>query len=479
MTNEVSTQRKVRANLRLVAGIAFVALMMGIALVIANAPSREVTAQVSDTVVVTRGSITATVTGIGTISAEDTVELSFQTNGTVKGVLVEEGDTVAVGQVLARLDDRLLQVEVTSAQAKLASAKAKLSKTKAGAYDEEIASAKASIQKAQAAYDLAVKEAESLDLDLAAQKLAMDKAKVSVDTAQASYDRIGGASNPSIGMTQQSKDLQNATLEYQNAKAKYEALLKTSASNRTSKVESTKASIERAKADLATLQVRTQDVSMDQASVDQSEQSLKQAQINLEYATLKAPFAGVITAVNVVTGTRTTNTPIAIKMMNPNPLRINLKLSENNVVKVELNQPVKLTTDSLKDWEAQGTVSYLAPSGESVSGVVTYLVKVSFTLNDTRIKVGMTANVDITTAQRNNVLIVPNSALLPKGTGKVVQVVTSDGKAEEAQVQIGLSDGTQTEIISGVAEGTRIVALPGSSKPKSSGLLGLMGGGRP
>lgn len=173
----------------------------------------------------------------------------------------------------------------------------------------------------------------------------------------------------------------------------------------------------------------------------------------LEYTTLNAPFAGVITAVNIVTGTCTTNTPIAIKMMNVNPLRISLKLGENDFAKVQKNQRAQINTDSLKDWQTEGTVSYIAPSGETINDVVTYMVRVDFVTADPRVKVGMTADLEIITAQKENVLIVPHAALLPKGNGCVIQVVTSNGQAKEIEVQTGLSDGTHTKIMGDVAEG--------------------------
>ncbi len=66
----------------------------------------------------------------------------------------------------------------------------------------------------------------------------------------------------------------------------------------------------------------------------------------------------------------------------------------------------------------------------------------------------------------------PNSALLPKGSGHVVQVIGKDGKPSEVDVQTGLSDGSQTEIMSGLSEGMKIVALPGSTSPQRGGFFG-------
>jgi HlyD family secretion protein len=152
---------------------------------------------------------------------------------------------------------------------------------------------------------------------------------------------------------------------------------------------------------------------------------------------------------------------------------VDLKLSENDVAKVQLGQPVDLTIDALKDWKAQGTVSYIAPSAETSNGVVTYAVRVSFPDGDARVKVGMTANLTIVTAKKDGVLLVPNTALLPKGAGHVVQVLNTDGKTtREVDVQTGLTDGANTEIVGGLKAGDKVVTNPSTTKPKSSGLFG-------
>ena len=149
-------------------------------------------------------------------------------------------------------------------------------------------------------------------------------------------------------------------------------------------------------------------------------------------------------------------------MLNRNPLHISLKLSENDAVKAQAGQNVDLTIDSLAGWKAQGTVSYIATASETTNGVVTYAVRVNFADPDPRVKIGMTANVTIITAVKENALLVPNAALLPKGSGHIVQVLDASGKVKDVDVETGLSDGTQTEILSGVSEGTRVMALPGS-----------------
>jgi RND family efflux transporter MFP subunit len=204
------------------------------------------------------------------------------------------------------------------------------------------------------------------------------------------------------------------------------------------------------------------DIAIQEAAVAQAEQSLKQAQLNLENATLTAPFGGVITNVNIVPGSSTTG--VAMTLVDRDPLHVELRLSENDVVQAALDQKVKLTIDSIPDWTAEGVVTYISPVSSVSNGVVTYQVRVDLPDTDSRVKVGMTSNVDIIVAQKDNVLLVPNSALLPQGSGRVVQVIDAQGNVQDIPVEIGITDGAQTEIVSGVSEGQQILALPGSNR---------------
>ncbi len=206
-------------------------------------------------------------------------------------------------------------------------------------------------------------------------------------------------------------------------------------------------------------------MAIQQAAVTQAEQTLKQAQLKLEQATLKAPFAGVVTAVNIVPGSNasgsnssssnstssstssSSSSSGAISLIDRSTLHVDLKLSENDVAKVQLGQNVALTIDALKDWQAAGTVSYIAPSSETSNGA----------------------------DKQDNVLVVPSTALLPKGAGHAVQVVSADGKTtSEVDVQTGLSDGTNTEITSGLNAGDKVVTTPSTTTTtqRSGGLFG-------
>jgi multidrug efflux pump subunit AcrA (membrane-fusion protein) len=133
---------------------------------------------------------------------------------------------------------------------------------------------------------------------------------------------------------------------------------------------------------------------------------------------------------------------------------------------------VALTVDALKDWRAEGIVSYIAPAAETNNNVVTYAVRVTFPDSDERVKVGMTADLDITVATTENALVVPNTALQPNGAGYVVQMLNADGTTRNVEVQTGLSDGVKTEIVSGLNEGDAVVENPGAARQQPTGPFG-------
>ena len=463
------------------------------------------------------------------------MNLAFQAAGTVTNVLVKEGDVVQARQVLARLDDRNLQLQVASsrssldsaqarlqqaqqgnaraedlsaAKAQVASAQASFDKLSKGPAGTDLAAAQAAVDSAQAAYDAAVATGGTSSSQFAASSAALQKAEASLRQAQANYDRIAGA--PDAGRRPESLALQNATIDYQQAKANYDSLSQTVRTDARSRIESAAAqlaqatanlakltptaddltvagaSLDQAKANLAklTASATATDLRIQQATVTQAEQALKQAELALDNAALKAPFAGIVTQINVVPGSTANSGAPALRLINRSPLHVDLKLTENDVAKVQIGQPVKITVQSLGGWETAGRVSFIAPAAENINGVVTYVVRVSFADSDARVLIGMTADLSIEVARKDNVLLVPNTALLPKGTGRVVYVASGNGAVDaagqtttsEVDVQVGISDGTNSEIVAGLSDGQVIIALPNSSSIRSSGAGGMFGG---
>lgn len=428
--------------------------------------------------------------------------------------------------------------DIANARASLASANASLRDTLAGPTASDVAAAQATVTSeesslAAAQKDLADLQAQPKPDDIQNAELAVQQAKDSLWSAQLSRDATCGPSRGNGGPCQsadatvaaqetavnqaeaklaQAKEpataaqlsaareavtsaqagLDSAKTKLAQVKAGATAASRQSAQSQVDearasldKVETSvtpqdlavaQASVDQAKANLDKLTApdTASDLAIQQANVAQAEQSLKQAQINLDNATLKAPFNGVISSVGVVPGSPAGGGVVVAHLIDRDTLHVDLKLSENDVVKVAVGQPATLTSDALAGWSAKGTVSYLAPAAQTTNGVETYVARVSFPGRDPSLRVGMTLNVAITTAHHDGVLLVPSTALLPKGAGHVVELPTADGKTTQDQdVQTGLTDGTMTEITSGVQAGDRVVALPSIGAPHpSNGFFG-------
>jgi multidrug efflux pump subunit AcrA (membrane-fusion protein) len=154
-------------------------------------------------------------------------------------------------------------------------------------------------------------------------------------------------------------------------------------------------------------------------------------------------------------------------------------MSEVDVIDVQPGQKVNITLDALSDVTLEGTVSQIAPAGTLSSGVVNYPVTVALTRSADGVKTGMTANLEIVTDERDNVLTVPNKALKTVNKQKVVTLLRN-GQQVQVPVQVGMASDTATEITAGLNEGDVVVltgAATASRTTTGGGLGGPMGGG--
>lgn len=346
-------------------------------------------------------------------------------------------------------------VDIQSAQTQLDDARVQLQEVLKGPAPEDVAPAQATLDQARNELDKLRNGGTAADIAIA---------QASLDQANANLAKLRqGPTAAELAIAQASVDQAAATLA------------QATQGGTQADIAAAQASLEQQQASAAQLSApaTATDQNIQAAGVEQAEQALKRAELNLEAATLRAPFAGVVTAVNIVPGSQASSGSAALTLIDRSTLQVDLKLSENDAVEVVVGQPVTLSIDSLSGWAAEGEVSYIAPAAETTNDVVTYGVQVSFPDDEPRVKVGMTANVDITTATKDNVLLVPSTALLPKGSGRVVQVPNADGTTvQEVEVRTGLTDGTYTEILGGLDEGDQVVALPAAAQPSSTGLFG-------
>lgn len=209
-------------------------------------------------------------------------------------------------------------------------------------------------------------------------------------------------------------------------------------------------------------------------TVNTSKESVQKAQTNLGYATITSPIDGVVLSKAVEEGQTVAasfSTPELFTIaQNLTDMRVIADVDEADIGDVREGERVTFTVDAYPNDTFEGEVTQVRQEATTTNNVVTYEVVISAPNNDLKLKPGLTANVTIYTAEKQGVLSVPSKALRFTPTQETVgkmkiqdsngknKVWTIEGNTLKANtVQLGMSDGINTEIISGIGEGVLVV----------------------
>ena len=225
---------------------------------------------------------------------------------------------------------------------------------------------------------------------------------------------------------------------------------------------------------LLSYQTASQSVSSVRQQVNAAQEEVKRAQTNLGYATITSPIDGIVLSKSVEEGQTVAasfSTPelftIAQDLTN---MQVVANVDEADIGGVKEGERVTFTVDAYPDETFQGTVKQVRQEATTTNNVVTYEVVISAPNTNLNLKPGLTANVTIFTAERSGVLIVSSKALRYTPTKETVghmKIVDGGGKSKvwviegntikSVPVHIGMTDGTHTQILSGVSRGQVIV----------------------
>ncbi len=154
------------------------------------------------------------------------------------------------------------------------------------------------------------------------------------------------------------------------------------------------------------------DLDIQKANLQSAQAGVQSAQAMVAKTIIRAPFDGVVTKVDIKEGEISSpNTPV-LAMLNDGEYQIETFVSENDVAKLAVAQPVKVTLDAYgRDVFFDATIISVDPAETLKDGVSTYRTKIQFTTKDDRIKSGMTANIEVETDRRSGVIVIPQSAV--------------------------------------------------------------------
>lgn len=200
------------------------------------------------------------------------------------------------------------------------------------------------------------------------------------------------------------------------------------------------------------------------AMVEQAQASVDVIRDQLKEVDLLAPFDGIVTKRNANPGETVVlnlNSPI-LTVIRKDDLLIESNIPESDISKIAIGQNVNVTLDALtSDDVFKASVFKIDPASTVIQGVVYYRIKLKFDSLDPRFKAGMSANIDIATAQKDNVISVPSRAIKLDGDKKYVDVLqTADNTTKKVYVETGLEgDEGMVEITSGLKGGEKVVTF--------------------
>ena len=353
---------------------------------------------------VDRGDIARSVVATGKIEPLTKVEVKSKASGIVEKLLVDAGDRVRAGQVLAELDKEQLQAAVGEAQANLEAAEA-------------------GKQAAEASYQKNIVDAQGPDVPFL---------KSDMERAQTSYKQGLIALNA-----------------MQDAEKNYQLALNRQVSAERNVLVS-KAGVAEADAQIA-----------------QSKAALENAQENLEYATIESPIDGEVLSRDVEVGDAVSSilvlgsqATLVMTLGDTSEVYVKGQVDESDIGKVYLGQPARIVVESFKDRRFQGRVTKIAPLGEEKDNVTTFEVRVSIVNATGELRANMSANAEIILEEKKNVLLVPEGAVIfDKDKNTLVEIpdAKSDTGRRRVPVKLGISNGVKAEVLSGLKQGQQVV----------------------
>jgi len=353
---------------------------------------------------VERGDLARSVVATGRIEPITKVEIKSKANGIIKELKVQVGDRVTVNQVLAELDrDNLAarlresRAALTGADANLRAALAEFAKNKVEAEGPDVAFARRNVERA-----------DQLSRDKLISPQNLDDARSAMDQAV-------------------------------NRQAVAKSQLGVS--------------------DARVAQARAT-VAQSQAAVDRTEEELSNA-------TIRSPLNGVVLSRDIEVGSPVSSilnlgssATLVMVLGDISQVYVKGKVDEADIGLVRLGQPARIKVETFKDRQFEGRVTQIAPMGVEKDNVVNFEVRVSIDNASGELRVNMTSNAEIVLEEHKGTLIVPERAVIYDASHRAfAERVQPDSKTgrERVPITIGVSNGTRTQVVKGLAAGDRII----------------------
>jgi len=455
---------------------------------------------------VQRGNLITDITASGNLALSYTAEPAFQIAGYVEEVLVEAGDTVEEGQVLAKLDADTLEQAVTTAERALATAELNVKTA-----EVDLETTRNNLSELTNPYPFSTFPwflPDSLD--------AVRFAQQRIKEAQDELALLIKGESSDIGEIKDRLIQAQEKLDEAEPKLAWGLGEGVIPSENYWTIRAAQIAMEKAQLSLDKYEV----------SLDSARDALNTARDQLEKAIVRAPFSGFVTTVSVEGGDEVYKGTVVAKVADPAKFEAEVLVSEMDIFQVRLGGEATVQVDAMSTLTLPAEVTHIAPTATISSGVVNYTVKVelqslqavmqerleamegelpeyiqqaikkgsvaqeepgeminqmqqgqeeSATMVEAesfQLREGLTVTVSIIVDKRSDVLLVPNGAITGQEGQAYVQVVSADGTIEERAIQTGISNWQLTEVIDGLNEGEQVIVPQGTTTTSSTSQSG-------
>lgn len=369
---------------------------------------------------VKRGDFAMSVVATGSIEPVATVEIKSKASGLIKNIYVDDGDTVTEGQILVELDKEMLEAQLREAQANKQAAAAQLAEA-----HSDHSSARS------------MKKKLEMDLRNLEDKVAYLQKQVDRYEALFSEKLI-----PHSDLEQREREVQEA--RFQAEALKSELLMQDSKIDAASKA-----------------------VSRVEAEVSQAQAALDRAEEDLRYSTIRSPLNATVLKRHVEVGDAVSSilqlgsqATLLLTLGDMKSVYFEGRVDETDIGKVFDRQEARVKVDAFRDRPFPGKVVRIAPLGEERDNVIGFEVRVAITDLQKILRARMSANAEIIVQEKKDVLLIPENAVVYDQQRKTFVDVydpAAEGQRKRVPIEVGISDGTTTEVVAGLEAGNQVV----------------------
>ncbi len=466
----------------LIIAAVIIVIVVGFILIQNNKNAAEIQEQLSNiqTEAARIDSLTATIGETGTVRSNQTAFLTWRSSGNVENVLVEVGQLVQKGDILAELDETSVPQNVILAKADIHSAEQALEALYDSFDDSAIAIAYERVQEAWKTLEYAednlwnlLQPYKQASIDQAEANLVL--ANERVEKAQADYDRWENSGNEvliatmkaALAEAQLAQDsAENTLYVYTHGPSEYT-------------IANYEADLEVARTNYEAAQENYDEILLgaDNKQVEAAEARVTAAEITLEQMYIRAPFDGTITDIDILVGDEVNVGTMAFRLDDFSHYLVDVNISEIDINRIQPGQDVSLTFDAINDGIYEGLVLEVGQVGFQVQGVVYFEITIELLNPNDLVKPGMTSGAFITVEKLDDILIVSNRAVRSEDGDRVVYILEGDEILMKVVV-LGASADTYSEVISGELEVGDLVILNPPTSLFDNGMSGFRGMGQ-